>query len=237
MHYSTFKAILLSAVLVLSINASATQAQNLNDAYIGIKKKELKKRYKHLAMMPVVAAPVLEMPENLRAMVSDAVIKKLTKSKFKLVAPAETQAIKSQFSSLYSGELSPKVKATISEHTRREILFQHPVDGLVSVEVRPVAAPFLKDKAEWGGTSQKIKHKGDGFFGTIMGKDYGGHVAASAVTMRITDRAGNVVYNWMGGIEVLMERNGEQLEALPASSFWQKPKRVEKAVKYALKPI
>lgn len=237
MKILTIKALALCLVFGVMINVQSAHAQSTKDAYIGIKKKDLKKQYSHLAMMPVVAAPVLEMPENLRAMVSEAVVKKLTKAKFKLVGPEQTASIKNQFANLYSGELSPKVKATISEHTRREIFFQHPVDGLISVEVRPVAAPFMKDKADWGGTSQKIKHRGDGFFGTIMGKDYGGHVAASAITMRITDRAGNVVYNWMGGIEVLMERNGQELETLPTSSFWQKPKRVEKAVKYVLKPI
>ncbi|MFT6408766.1 MAG: hypothetical protein ACJAQ6_002187 [Arenicella sp.] len=42
--------------------------------------------------------------------------------------------------------------ALISEHTRRELLFQHPINAIVAVNVLPVGAAFIKDKAEWGGT-------------------------------------------------------------------------------------
>jgi hypothetical protein len=98
-----------------------------------------------------------------------------------------------------------------------------------------VPAPFANDKAKWHGTSQKIEHEGDGFFGTVMGKDYGGHIAASSIRILISDRTRKIMYNWSGGVEVMMQRNGEKLEPLPRERLWQEEKRVEKAIELALK--
>lgn len=226
--------ILLLAIVLIALPA---QAQNLKDAYAGTKKSAFKKQFKHLAVMPLVVEPSLKMPDEFKQILIDEVLKKFTKSKYDLLALNKVKEIQDQLSSLYPADASADAKAVVAEHTLRELFYRHPVDGLIKVKVLAVAAPFLKDKAEWGGTSQKIKHKGDGFLGAIMGKDYGGHVAASAVQVTIFDRAGKPVYNWMGGIEVLMQRNGQKLEALPAGSFWQKPKKVLKAAKYAVKPI
>lgn len=224
-------------VMVLVLLAAPAQAQNLKDAYLDLKKSSFKKGFKQLAMLPVIAEPSLRMPPELRQMVADQVLKKLTKSRFSIVLPSQVKQLQDQLSSLYPDEALAAAQVAIAEHTTRELLFRHPVDGIIAVQILAVAAPFVKDRAEWGGTSQKMKHKGDGLFGSIMGKDYGGHVAASAVMVEISDRAGRPVYKWIGGIEVLMQRDGQKLEALPQEELWQKPKRVLKAVKYALKPI
>ena len=212
-------------------------AQNSKDAYLDIKKSAFKKQYKQLAVMPIAVTPALGMPESMKQPIMDEVLKKFSKAKYDLLPSSEVAKIKQQFVSLYPGEKTAEQAELISEHTMRELFYQHPVNGVIRVQVIPVAAPFVDDKAEWGGTSQKIKHKGDGFFGAILGKKYGGNVAASAVQVLITDRQGKPVYNWIGGIEVLMQRNGQQFEELPPGSLWQKPKRVTKAAKYAVKPI
>ena len=224
-------------VLVLVLLAAPVQAQSLKDAYLDIKKSAFKKGFKQLAMLPVIAEPTLAMPPELRQLVADEVLKKLTKSRFAIVPPAQVKQLQDQLISLYPGGVSAEAQDAIAEHTTRELLFRHPVDGIIAVRIFAVAAPFLKDRAEWGGTSQKMKHKGDGLFGSIMGKDYGGHITASAVLVEISDRAGRPVYKWIGGIEVMMQRDGQKLEALPQEELWQKPKRVLKAVKYALKPL
>ena len=107
----------------------------------------------------------------------------------------------------------------------------------MSVQVLAVAAPFLKDKAEWHGTSQKIQHSGDGFMKMLSGKSYGGNIAASSIRIVISDRKGKPIYNWSGGIEIMMQREGESLKQLPAENLWQDEKRVRKAAQYAVKPI
>ena len=188
-------------------------------------------------MMPLVSAPVVGLPEATKKLIEDQVSAKLTKSKFNLLPANQVAQIKEQFSSLYPASASQASQNAIAEHTRRELFFRHPVNGAVSIQVLPVGAPFAKDKAEWAGTSQKIKHKGDGFLGTIMGKSYGGTVAATAIRIVISDRSGTPVYNWSGGVEVMMQRNGDKFEALPVDSLWKNEKRVMKAIKYALKPI
>jgi len=224
-------------LITAAVFSAPAHAQSTKDAYIDIKKKQFKKQFKYLAVSPMIAPASIAMPEELKKVVADEVLKKLKKAKIKVLNPEQVLSIHQQFSSLYSGGVDDKNRDVIEEHTHRELFYRYPVDGLVSVQVLPVAAPFLKDKAEWGGTSQKIKHRGDGFFGSITGKGYGGNVAATAVRIVISNRQGKPVYRWDGGIEVMMQRNGQKLEALPISDLWQKPKRVSKAVKYALKPI
>ena len=213
------------------------QAQKPKDAFLDIKEKTLRKEYSHLAMLPVIAAPAAAAPDAILELISSEVQKIMEKEDFTLLAPAETEAIRQQFRGLYANPDAAANQAAISEHTIRELFHRHPVNGLLSVQVLPVAANFRKDKAEWAGTTQKVESRGDGFFGTITGRDYEGQIAASAIRIVISDRGGKPLYNWMGGVEVMMQRNGEKLEPLPQEELWQSEKRVRKAVQYALKPF
>lgn len=233
MRHSLLTVCLFAAILI----TTATQAQKLSDAFIDTKERAFRKEFEHLAMMPVAVAPAAAVPDAIQKLISDEVLEILTDEDFDILDPQVAEAIQDKFVGLYPASTSGDSKVAIAEHAVREVFFQHPVEGLVFVNVLAVAAPFRDDKAEWGGTSQKIEHKGDGFFGSIMGNDYGGHIAASAVRIGIVDRSGKTVYLWSGGVEVMMQRNGEKLEPLPVESLWQNEKRVIKAVKYALKPL
>lgn len=231
------KSLLTVCLLATTLAVTSTQAQKLSDAFIDSKERAFRKEFKHLAMMPVTAAPAAAVPEAIQKVISDEVLEILADENFQILEPQAAKTIQDELAKLYPASPSDDSKTAIAEHAVREVFFQHPVDALVFVNVLAVAAPFREDKAEWGGTSQKIEHKGDGFFGSIMGKDYGGHIAASAVRIGIIDRTGKTVYLWSGGVEVMMQRNGEKLEPLPVESLWQNEKRVIKAVKYALKPL
>jgi len=229
--------ILKILVLITIFSAAPVLAQSSKDAYLDIKKKTFKKEFKYLAMAPVIASSAIGMPDAMKQIVIDEVIKKFGRKKIKLLPSSDVMALYNQFAGLYPDGVQDRNRAAVEEHTNRELFFRYPVDGLLTVQILAMAAPFADDKAVWGGTSQKIKHRGDGFFGAIAGTNYGGHVGASAVRVVISDRTGKPVYNWMGGIEVLMQRNGKKLEPLPAEKLWQKKKRVVNAIKYALKPI
>lgn len=233
MKRMTYLCVLLCCVFI----AAPVHAQKLKDAFLDINEKTLRKEYSNLAMLPVVAASSAQAPDAIVQLISNEVREIMADEDFTLLPPEEVAAIRAEFEALYSAPATAEQQAAISEHAIRELFHRHPVAGLLSVHVLPVGAPFRDDKAEWAGTAQKIEHTGDGFFGTIMGTDYGGTIAASAVRVIISDRAGKPLYNWMGGVEVMMMRNGESLEPLPPEKLWQSRKRVEKAVSYALKPL
>jgi len=202
-------------LLVLLFAVTPASAQKLSDAFINIKERDLKKHYSHLAMMPVKVASDMHLSRDNKERIARQIVELLEKEKFKIIPPTETKLIRDQFVSLYPKAVTAETFAAIEEHTLREVLFQHPVKGLVRVDVHVVAAPFSKDKAQWWGASQKIEHTKEGFLG-MGGGDYAGHIAASAIRVTISDRTGKPLYDWSGGVEVMMSRDGDKLEALPA---------------------
>jgi len=233
MNKTTWAVLLITGVFA----AMPLQAQKLKDAFIDIKEKELRKEYANLAMLPVVATPAAGAPEEVLQLIEKEILEIMEDEDFQLLPAAATTAIRDQLTALYAVPGAADNEAAIAEHTLRELFFRHPVDGLLSVQVLPVGAAFRNDKAEWAGTSQSVESKGDGFFGAVMGTGYEGTIAASAIHVTISDRSGRLLYNWMGGVEVMMQRDGEQLEPLPPEALWQSQKRIRNAVKYALKPL
>ncbi|MEZ5546921.1 MAG: hypothetical protein R3E74_04000 [Pseudomonadales bacterium] len=232
----------LSCVLMLLFSANLSYAESSKDAFINIKKSALKKEYHHLAVAPLDAAADLKMPDSVKSMLEQEVVKRLKKEGFKVLSPQIMQDIRQQMNSLVglahqAGEEDPKKLAAVLDHSYRELLLRHKVDGIVSLRVRAVGAPFMNDKAEWDGASQKIAHKGDGLMKFITGKSYGGTIAASTLKVSIWDRRETLLYSWGGGIEVLMQRNAKTLEQIPTSEFWQDEKRIKNSAKLALSPL
>lgn len=227
--------------LVTASYVETSHAASKSDAFIGIKKKALKKDYNYLAMAPLDSQADLKMPELVRESIESAVIKQLEKEGFKVIPPKTLGDIRQHMRELVGlkGELGKKEikkEAAVRDHSYRELLLRHKVvDGIVAVRARVVGAPFQKNKAKWDGTSQKIQYKGDGLFSS--GKKYGGTIAASSLQVSILDRREVLLYHWSGGIEVLMQRNAKKLEVLPTEQFWQDKKRIQKAVKTALSPL
>jgi len=223
-----------NALLLVSLLFSTQSfAQNLKDAYIDTNKKTFKKEFNHLAIMPLQVAPTVKPPETIRQLIITEITNKFIKSNFNLLPTEKITAIENQFKNLYPNNLNDKQNTTITEHTQRELFFQYNVDGTLTIQILAVGAPFSKDKAVWGGTSQKIKHRGDGLFS----KGYEGYTSASAIRVIVADRSGKVAYRWEGGIEVMKSRNGTKFEDLPKESLWQNEKRIRNAIKYVLKPL
>lgn len=230
-----FRGIIFLLTLCASVVTFAEQPKP-KEAFLQVKKSTLKKEYNYLAISPLIAAPAVAMPASVQKQVQEAVVAGLQKKGFKILPANNYQQIEQGFQNQYSSvsaQNRDKVNQLIKGHTYRELFFQYPVDGYISLGVLPVSASFRKNKAEWHGTSQKIKHKGDGFFG----KDYEGYIAASAIKMTISNRDGEPLYHWASGVEVLMSRNGRKLEQLPSAELWQDEKRIRKAIKYLLKPM
>jgi len=230
--------ILLGLITVVATGYAASS----KDAFIHVDKKTLKKEYSYLAIAPLESAASLHMPESVRDMIEAEVVKRLKKEGFNILPPKAMREIREHMRELVGltelpDENDAKKLAAIHDHSHRELLLRHKVDGVVSLRARVVGAPFMKDKTKWDNTSQKIKHKGDGLMKFITGKGYGGTIAASSLKVSIWDRRDRLLYSWSGGIEVLMQRNGKALEKIPATQFWQDEKRIKNSVKLALSPL
>ncbi len=229
-------------IISLALVAQNGFAASTKDAFIGIKKKTLKKEYRYLAVAPLDASPALKMPDAVRRRMEEDIVARLKKEGFKVLPPEVMRNIRQHMRNLVAvgdnpGKEDAAKVAAVRDHSYRELMYRHPINGIVSVRVHPVSAPFMDDKAQWHGTSQKIKHRGDGLMKFITGKNYGGNIAASTLKIAIWDRQETLLYSWFGGIEVLMQRNAKSLEQIPPDQYWRDEKRIRNAVKLALKPL
>ncbi|MCB1661705.1 MAG: hypothetical protein KDI24_13595 [Pseudomonadales bacterium] len=242
-NFNINKTTVAKIILITLLSFTVTgHTASTKDAFIGINEKTLKKEYRYLAVAPLEVAAALKIPDATRTSIESEIINQLEKEGFKILPPKVIQDIRDHMRQLVglndvTEENDVEKLAAVLDHSYRELLLQHNIDGVVALRIRTVGAPFANDKAEWHGTKQKIKHKGDGLMTFITGKNYSGTIAASSLQISIWDRRENPLYSWNGGIEVLMQRNGKNLEYMPENQFWQDEKRIKKAIKLALKPF
>ena len=86
------------------------------------------------------------------------------------------------------------------------------------------------DRVEWDGARQKIEYEG-------RGKKYAATIAVSSVSVAIYDSTSRPLYTFYGGLEPLMYRNGEQLEALSADKFFLDEEKIREAAEMAVDPF
>ena len=115
---------LCSLVLALILVSVPAHSQSTRDAYLGMKKSEFKKSFRHLAVLPLVSAPVLAMPDELIPVITTEVLNKLTKAKLTLVTPKQVQAIRDEFTALYPADKQQEHRAIIGDHLVREVFYR-----------------------------------------------------------------------------------------------------------------
>lgn len=225
--------------IVLLLASFNVLSESLKDAFVGESEKNLKKQYNYLAIAPIEAPDALKMPDSIKSDIEAEVTSALEKEGFKILPARALQDIRDHMNQLVSqsSATDSEKEAAVRDHSYRELLFRHNIDGIIALRIKVVGAPFNNDKAEWHGTTQSIKHSGDGLAKFITGKKYSGTIAASSLSVTIWDRKESLLYSWPGGIEVLMQREGDSLNYMPEEQFWQDKKRIQKAVKLALKPF
>lgn len=223
---------LLAALLSLS-----AQAQSLKDAFIDITENNLKKQYKYLAITPLEAPEALRLPDAVKTTIETEITAALEKEGFKILPVSAMQDIRNHMSSLVGTADATGKQAAVLDHSYRELLLRNEIDAVVGLRIELVGAPFTNDKAEWHGTSQSIKNSGDGLVKFITGQKYTGSIAASSLKVTIWDRKETLLYSWAGGIEVLMQREGQSLKYMPEDQFWQDERRIKNAIKAALQPF
>ena len=225
----------LVSALALLITPAALAADKYDPWFI--EKRDLKKSYKRIALAPIEAPPNLEMPDAIKRSIEAQVQAHLEKRGYTVLPASELMGIREQMTEQVgglrdpdSGEIDMQRVHAVRDHSLRELWFKNDFDALAVIRIDVIQAPIENDKAEWDGTSQKVKKKGGGL-------KYTASIAASSIAVSIYDVTQQPLFVNYGGLEVLMMRVKEQFEPLDASEYFQDEKRIKKAVQIAVKPI
>ncbi len=229
----TLTAVLSALTLLL---APVALAADKYDPWL-IDKRELKKSYKRIALAPVEAPPNLEMPDSAKRAIEAQVQAHLEKRGYTVVPASVLKGIRERMTEQVGGlrdsatdEIDMQRVNAVRDHSLRELWFRNDFDAIAVIRVDVIQAPIENDKAEWDGTSQKVKKKGGGL-------KYTASVAASSIAISIYDAAERPLFVNYGGLEVLVMRNKKEFLPLDASEYFQDEKRIKKAVQTAVKPI
>ncbi len=228
---------LITLITAICMGASsAALAAEKYDPY-RIDKREFRKSFETIALAPVEAGTALGMPEAAKQMIEEEITRHLEKRGHTVIPSSVLKEIRQtmveQVGGLEdpaTGELDMEKVQAVHSHSMRELWYRHDFDALATVRVQVTQAPAENDKAEWDGTSQKIRKKG----GSLK---YTANVAASTLTFSVFDATEQPIYINYGGLEVLMMRVKEQFQPLDSSEYFQDEKRIRKAAQLALKPI
>jgi len=202
-----------------------------------IDKGTFRKAYKRIALAPVEAGAALNMPDSAKQIIEEEITRHLEKRGYTVIPSSLLKGIRStmveQVGGLEdpaTGELDMDKVMAVHSHSLRELWFQHDFDALATARVGIIQAHVENDRAEWDGTSQKLRKKG----GSLK---YTASAAASTLTFSIFDATEQPLYVNYGGLEVLVMRVKQQLQPLDASEYFRDEKRIRKAAQLAVKPI
>ncbi|MCZ6643566.1 MAG: hypothetical protein O7F71_18485 [Gammaproteobacteria bacterium] len=231
-------------LLVIFSLICTTSATFAADSPYLIDKRTFKKTIKTLALAPAEASKTLAMPENIGYMLETEVANRLERMGYELIAVDNYRNIRDRMERQVGGyavtgseALDADKMAAVREHAFREMLFRHDMDALVTIQVRHIGAPFENNKANWDGVDQKISTKTGGI-GELFGKGkYSGTTGASSLQISIYDRSDELLFSARGGIEVVMQLDGQSLAALPTEQLFLDEKRLLKSVRLALKEL
>ncbi len=207
---------------------AAGSLQAADDSPYLIEKKVFKKSIRKIALTPLDTPALFALTDEQVAMIEAEMVERLEKKKFDIV-PIDTyrqlrDTMIAQIGGLEgaNGALDNERVLAVWDHARREMFFRHDVDAIATISMRPVSAPFEKDRAEWDGIKQKIQSKGRGSFS--------GNIAAASLQLHFTNRDGELAYLARGGVSVLQRREGAKLvEAM--DGVFSDDKRLNKAVR------
>lgn len=228
---------LLTFVAIFGVAASSIASAAEKYDPFNIDERTFKKEYKRIALAPVEAGTVLDMPEAAKQMIEEEITRHLEKRGFTVIPSTVLKDIRSTMVEQVGGLTDPatgeldmeKVKA-VHSHSMRELWYRHEFDALATARVEIFQAQIENDRAEWDGTSQKIARKGGGL-------KYTATVAASTLTFSVFDETEQPIYVNYGGLEVLMMRVKDQFHPLEKSEYFQDEKRIRNAAQIAIKPI
>ena len=233
----TSTTIVASVCVSLATLAAAPLAWAADDDPYFINKREFRRTYKTIALSPVDAPGLFNMPDSVAAALEEEVTKRLERRGIEVLPSSVLAGIRSEMAGHIgglidpdSGEESPARVRTVREHANRELWFRHGIDAVATIRIDMVDAHFEKGRAEWDGVKQKLIEEG-------RDRGYGGNIRASSVAFTIYDPTGRPLYAHYGGIELLQKRVEAQLLPIPASEYFSDDKRVRKAAQISVSEI
>lgn len=234
---------IVQLLVIFSLVSGAITAHAADSPYL-VDKRTFKKNIKTLALAPAEAARALNMPDAIGRMLEAEVARRLDRMGFELIAVGNYRKIRDRMKQQVGGyaipgsqELDADKMAAVREHSFREMLYRHDMDALVTIQVHYIGAPFENNKAKWDGVDQKISRKTGGI-GELFGNEkYSGTAGASSLQISIFDRSYELLFREEGGIEVVMQIDGQSLAPLPTEQLFLDEKRLKKSVQLALKGL
>lgn len=230
--------ILLVALLVYSA-APAEEASPYR-----VDERDFGRTIRKVAVAPADAAQRVHMPDAVARLVEEEVIRLLDRKGYDVMPVSAYAAIQDRMTDAVgglndpsTGALDPDKAAAVRDHSFREMLRSHDMDGVVRIRVRHVGAPFAEDRAEWDGVKQEVEVRKEERGSPYRGKKMSGTIAASSVQVSVYDRNENLLYSAQGGVELVMRRAGPEFEELAPGQLFQDDKRLRNAVKLAVREL
>lgn len=229
------KTLVATLALFVAIALPALAADK--DSPFHIDKRDFRKQFKTIALAPVDADPLFNMPDSVATMLEEEVTRHLQKRGYKVIPTAVLADIRKTMEAQVGGLEDPetgqidvaKLQA-VRAHAFRELWFRNEFDAIATIRVSVSRAQFEKDRAEWDGVKQKIAAKG-------RNRGYGGNIATSSVSFAVYDQSDRLMYINYGGLEVLQMRQEAQLVPIPAENYFADEKKIRKAAQIATDPI
>ena len=226
---------ILAALIGCALVLPAAAADK--DSPFFIDKRDFKKQYKTIALGPVDADPMLQIPDSVRAIIEEEVTRHLQKRGYTVLPTSVVGDIRKTMEAQVGGFEDPETgridmakMQAVRDHAYRELWFRHQLNAVATIRVSASSVPVENDNVKWDGTKQAVERDG-------RRKNYTGQIFVSSVSFAVYDQTNKLMYLNYGGLEVLMRRSGEQLVPLPPEQYFTDEKRIRKAAKIAISPI
>lgn len=224
-------------ILVLGLLVGATAALADEDNAFLVDKKKFKQQVRTIALTPVDFDGYFDVPAGVAELLEQEVTERLEKRGYSVIPSSVLAGIRRTMEQQVggitesaTGELDLDRAQAVRTHAFRELWFQQEFDALANIRVSISQVPLENDRVEWDGVKQDIQHEG-------RGQKYTARVYASSVAVGVYDATLKPLYLHYGGLEPLMYRAGQQLEALGNEHLFRDRKKIREAVKIAVKPF
>ena len=216
--------------------AAPVTAADKDDAFL-VDKRSFKKTYPVIALAPVEADPLLEMPDSVARILEEEITARLQKEKFTVIPSSVLGDIRKEMEAQVGGIADPETgqkdrakEQAVREHAFRELWFREQFDALALVRVTILRVPMESDRVEWDGVKRKLQYEG-------RSKKYAANVVVSSVAFSMYDATNKPIYTYYGGLEPLMYRTQEQLEPMTADKFFKNEEHIREAAEVAVDPF
>ena len=203
---------------------------------------EFRRRVKIVGVAYTIIPDGMPDPAPIEAQFDSLIDVRLRKAHYTIVRPQQYETAfaraADELGLTPSTEANDSINAVLAEamvKTVQSLKADFELDAVLIPRVKVVEAPFGGGRAEWDGTSQSIQ-SGVSMKSFLAGSPEG-TVGALSLKVYIVSTAGNTLYENAGGIEILSKLEGNEFVLVPRQELLTDPKKIERAVKTALKPL